>query len=489
MNFTIAKRREVCYNMSAMKNRIHLYVSRKNALTWLMALCLVGSAVARIVFPGLKGSGDTLSVWSQIVLPVAATLLYVLIVLINGKEMFYKTAIPVWLMAIYSGIWVSSNVSNSLICWMFWICLLFFCLLYTHITSGRLRFVWLLLPLLASPLAVILYYHKDLLVTDQQATLLKLLPDILALIGGIILVFAIRISPAGEYHPTWGDRSDGRKIRTLAPMAQITAYFQVERNTCSNLFEESFEISHIDRYIRQKRREGLTDFGITHVLLAAYVRGVAKYPQLNRFISGQKVYSRGNDIQYCMVIKKEMTVDSPDTSIKVHLTPYDTAVDVYNKLNAAVESVKATQELDSSLDGLIQYLNLIPSIVLKFVVWLLKLLDYFGMLPKFLLELSPFHGSLFFTSMGSLGIPPIYHHLYDFGNLPCFGAFGMKRRALEVQEDGTVVQKKYIDVKFVLDERICDGFYYATFFKHYRRLLAHPEVLDNPPEEVIADID
>jgi hypothetical protein len=42
-------------------------------------------------------------------------------------------------------------------------------------------------------------------------------------------------------------------------------------------------------------------------------------------------------------------------------------------------------------------------------------------------------------------------------------------------------------VKFVLDERICDGYYYATFFKHYRRLLAHPEVLDNPPEEVIKD--
>ena len=68
-----------------MEKRVNLYVSRKNVLTWLMALCLVGSAVARIVFPGLKGSGDTLSVWSQIVLPVASTLLYVLIVLINGK--------------------------------------------------------------------------------------------------------------------------------------------------------------------------------------------------------------------------------------------------------------------------------------------------------------------------------------------------------------------------------------------------------------------
>jgi len=190
-----------------------------------------------------------------------------------------------------------------------------------------------------------------------------------------------------------------------------------------------------------------------------------------------------------MVIKKEMTIDSPDTAIKVHLNRRDTAEDVYHKLNAAIESVKATQELDSSLDGLIAYLNLIPSVVLKFVVWLLKLLDYFGLLPKFLLELSPFHGSLFFTSMGSLGIPPIYHHLYDFGNLPVFGAFGCKRRALEVTEDGSVVQKKYIDVKFVLDERIVDGFYYATFFKYYRRLLAHPEVLDLPPEEVVKDID
>ena len=250
------------------------------------------------------------------------------------------------------------------------------------------------------------------------------------------------------------------------------------------LFEETY-----DRYIRQKRREGLTDFGITHVLLAAYVRGIAKYPQLNRFISGQKVFSRGDDIQYCMVIKKEMSVDSPDTSIKVHLNPRDTAEDVYHKLNAAVSRVKATQELDSNLDGLIMALNLVPGVFLKFTVWFLKLLDYFGMLPSFLTELSPFHGSLFFTSMGSLGIPPIYHHLYDFGNLPVFGAFGMKRRANELNNEGELVQRKYIDVKFVLDERIVDGYYYATFFKYYRRLLAHPEVLDNPPEEVVRDID
>jgi len=473
-----------------MKNRIHLYVSGKNALTWLMALCMLASAVARIVFPGLKGSGDTLQVWSQIVLPITATTLYALIALLDGQENFHKTAIPVWMMVAYSSLWISGHVESRMMVWLFWIALIFFGCLYTDITAGKKpKGVWLLLPIAAAPVAFILYFCKDGLLAGTLSSLLPFSADLLMLLGVMVLVLAVRIHPAGEYHPTWGDRKDGRRVRTLHPMAQITAYFQWERNICSNFFEESFEITNVDRYIRQKRREGLKDFGITHVLLAAYVRGVAKYPQLNRFINGQKVYSRGEDIQYCMVIKKEMSVDSPDTSIKVHLNPRDTAEDVYHKLNAAVTKVKATQELDSNLDGLIMALNLIPGVVLKFTVWLLKLLDYFGLLPSFLMELSPFHGSLFFTSMGSLGIPPIYHHLYDFGNLPVFGAFGMKRRANEINDEGEVVQKKYIDVKFVLDERIVDGYYYATFFKYYRRLLAHPEVLDNPPETVVQDID
>ena len=468
-----------------MKNRRHYYVSNKNVLTWLMALCMVCSVVTRILFVDGKG----IDLWSQIVLPITAAVLFALIALISGKEHFYKTAIPVWMISIYY-CFVFSGFSfgnfHTMIVVLYGIMMLFIAVMYTITTSGKIPATWLMLPLLPIPLAAQLYLQRTIFLSPDY---IVLLPDIL-MVGGVwIAILALRVHCDGQYHPTWGDRCDGRKIRSLAPMAQITAYFQVERNTCSNLFEESFEISHVERYIRQKRKEGLTDFGYTHVLLAAYVRGLCKYPQLNRFISGQKVYSRNEDIQYCMVVKKEMTLEAPDTSIKVHLNRRDTAEDVYNKLNAAIEEVKKSQELDSGIDNLIGMLNLIPGIVLKFAVWLLKLLDYFGLLPKFLLELSPFHGSLFFTSMGSLGIRPIYHHLYDFGNIPCFGAFGCKRRALEIQEDGSVVQKKYIDVKFVLDERIVDGYYYAAFFKHYRTILRHPEILDEVPTEIVNDID
>ena len=133
----------------AMENRISFYVSRKNPLTWLMTLCLVGSAVARVfVFSGMEGVG----VWSQIVLPIAATLLYVLIVLLNGKEMFYKTAIPVWMVALYSAIWINQNVSNRMIVWLFWIALIFFASLYTDITAGHGKRVFWLFFLHALPL-------------------------------------------------------------------------------------------------------------------------------------------------------------------------------------------------------------------------------------------------------------------------------------------------------------------------------------------------
>ena len=473
-----------------MEKRVHYYVSGKNPLTWLMAICMVCSAVARIVFPGVKGAGEALYVWCQILLPVTAALLFAAIALLSGKELLYKTAIPVWMMTIYACLWIRSNISSQMMVWLFWIALLFFAGTYTDILSGRSRtFFWLLAPVILSPLGFLCYFHRQSLLHRDWEALLPALSDALFLIGLFLILFTIRVHPQGEYHPTWGDRTDGRRLRTLDPMSQISPYLMVHRNESSNLASDSFEITSMDRYIRQKRRDGLVGFGPMHVLLAAYCRGVAKYPALNRFIAGQKIFTHGDDIIFNMTIKKEMSTDSPDTVIKLHLTPGETAESVYRKMNAAIEEVKNAPEADTSLDSLVEVFTMIPSIFLAGLVGLLKLLDYFGLLPRFLLELSPFHGSVYFTSMGSLGIPPIYHHLYDFGNLPVFLSFGMKRRTVEVQEDGTLVSKKFIDLKITTDERIVDGFYYAAFLKYFRRLVSHPELLDAPPAEIVKDID
>ena len=283
----------------------------------------------------------------------------------------------------------------------------------------------------------------------------------------------------------FGDRAEGRRIRTGNPIDRLSPYIMKTRNTSSNLIADTIEITPMERFIHQKRQEGLDDFGVIHVILAAYVRAVSQKPGINRFISGQKVFAR-NNIQVMLTVKKEMRANAPDTVIKVVFPPSATAREIYEIING---KIRQNKESESSFDSTAKILNYIPGLLLKFVMWLLNLLDYFGLVPKFLLDVSPFHGSLYITSMGSLGIPPIYHHLYDFGNVPVFCSFGAKQKRYALQADGTTVERKYIDYTFVTDERICDGFYYASAFKYIKSLLRDPWILDMPPQQVVADID
>ena len=134
-------------------------------------------------------------------------------------------------------------------------------------------------------------------------------------------------------------------------------------------------------------------------------------------------------------------------------------------------------------------LNFIPGLLLRWTIRFLRFLDYCGLLPKALANLSPFHASFFITSMGSLGIPPIVHHLYDFGNVPTFCAFGAKQREFRVNPAGSVYTYNYVEVTYNLDERICDGFYYASAFKYIKKMIEHPEALDERPAQVVEDID
>jgi hypothetical protein len=182
-----------------------------------------------------------------------------------------------------------------------------------------------------------------------------------------------------------------------------------------------------------------------------------------------------------------MSVNSAETAIKVIFDPRDTLFDVYNKLSTEVDKVK-NQELTNT-DDVADTLIKLPRLLLKFLIFILNIVDYFGKLPQMLLDASPFHGSLILTDLGSVGIPPVYHHLYNFGNLPLFLAFGAKRRTYEVQADGTAAEKKYVDYTLVLDERICDGFYFAQAFKYLKSFMRHPQQLEVPPETVVEDID
>jgi hypothetical protein len=435
-----------------MEKRTAYYVSRKSWLTWLAAVLLACSAISRIVFCG-KGA-DAATVWFQIVLPVLACLVYVLETFFWGEERFFRTTVPVVLLAVYFGLRISMmggiGARYTLLCW---IAFLTFAALYGVTVTGRLRNNWLQVILQAGALAFILYENRAAIRAGDWEKILPRLADMLLLLAGFIMVISMRVRLDNRYHPTWGDRYDGRRLRSIDPVSVVGGYIMPNRNGASIAMRDTVEITNIERYIREKRREGMTSFGFMHVFLAAYVRIVAKYPEVNRFYAGQRLYTRGDDIQFCMVVKTAMEADAPESIIKLHLKPGDTVNDIYEKFNKAVEEIK-NQPLDSSFDKTAKLISLIPGLVIKFMIWFFKLIDYFGLLPLNLLEVSPFHASIFFTSMGSLGVPPVIHHLYDFGNMPVFASFGCKRRANELDDAGNFVQRKYVDYTFNCDERI-----------------------------------
>lgn len=285
-----------------------------------------------------------------------------------------------------------------------------------------------------------------------------------------------------------GDRKDGYKIRTIDGMHKIMPFIMPQRCDACNTFAETLDVTESEKFVSEQLIAGMENFSMLHVIVAAYIRTISQHPALNRFVSGQRIYAR-NDIQVTMTVKKTMSLDSPDTCIKVWLEPTDTIFEVYNKFNKAIEDAKAAEENGNGFEKTMNTLASLPRPILSLAVKAINVLDYFGLLPQALLNVSPFHGSMIITSMGSLGIKPIYHHIYNFGNLPVFVSYGTKRREVSLDRKGNVVNKKVIDMKIVTDERICDGFQYAAGFKCWKKYIENPSLLTAPPETVKYDID
>lgn len=266
---------------------------------------------------------------------------------------------------------------------------------------------------------------------------------------------------------------------------KLMPYIMPTRNDSSNMFRGQADADNLDKYVQEKRQNGMPNFTQMHAILAAYVRLVSQRPGLNRFVSGQKIYAR-NNFEAMLCIKKEMKLNTPESVVSM-VYPLDaTAEQIYNITEDLI--AKAKNET-TNFDSLVKVLDYIPGFIKGLVLGIIRMLDYLGWLPNWLKKLSPFHGSLFITSMASLGLPPIYHHIYNFGNVPVFMAFGVPEKKRTLKLDGSIESKKVLNYTLVMDERICDGHYYASAFRVFNGLLRNPWQLDEAPKEIVEDVD
>jgi hypothetical protein len=280
------------------------------------------------------------------------------------------------------------------------------------------------------------------------------------------------------------DRYDGWRVRNVDAVFSVIPYFLRTRMDSQNFFEESINIDPIEDFIKQ-HKEDIPNLSIMHVFMAAMVRLISQRPHLNRFVIWNKIFAR-NHMNFSIAVKRSLCDEGEETLIKPSFQPEDTLEDVVRKvIKEQMDNQQVGQKNTS--DILSKILGYLPDFLLRTVVFILLHLDKVGLMPKLINKASPWHCSMFLTNIGSIGIESIYHHLYEFGTCSLFLAMGKKTRKHSLDKEGSLSPHKSIQIKFVLDERICDGYYYASSMRLLNKILSDPAILLTPPEKVFID--
>lgn len=278
-------------------------------------------------------------------------------------------------------------------------------------------------------------------------------------------------------------RSDGRKLKSISPFVKIIPYIMTRRSDAQLFNKQTIVTDTIDAYIKEKQEQGV-NLNYMHLFIAVYVRVLAQRPQLNRFVMNNRLYARSG-IYISMAVKRSLHDDGEETTVKFAFTGRESILEVVDLVNRVIVDNMPTGT-SNEVDKIAGRIMSLPNGLVKLLVGVLKGMDRHNILPRSIVEASPFHTSLFFTYLKSIKLDFIYHHLYDFGTTGIFVALG-KIKKMPIVEHNAVVVKKCCEIGYVLDERICDGLYFSNSFKLVQKYLENPYLLEEGLEEIVED--
>ena len=282
----------------------------------------------------------------------------------------------------------------------------------------------------------------------------------------------------------FGLRPDGKQVRDIDPIQRIMPHIMKHRHDSQNLTSYDVPCEPFDAFIKQELSEG-SSYNYMHIVIAGIVRLIALFPRINRFIMNGRIFSR-NSIQVSFVVKKGLSADAADTTVKIDFTGLETIAEVRDKVNQAILA-NSHMDANNGTDKLARLITFTPNFLISLLVGIIKFMDRHGMLPNAILKVSPFHTSAFVTNLKSIKGPSIFHHLYDFGTTGLFFAMG-KEAMVPVVNGKEIVVGKRMPMQIVTDERFCDGFYFVTALKKLRELWTNPALLKEPIEQLAEDV-
>ncbi len=249
-------------------------------------------------------------------------------------------------------------------------------------------------------------------------------------------------------------RPDGKLINKYSMHAYRTmlGYIMPTRNGSVVYFDSFVRAEKLLEYIEKARARH--DIGLIHCIMAAVTATSRRNPKMNTFISGLRLYQRNNWYVSFSMKRKKMDKEAKVSAVKLKLDETETFNDLVKRMNGDIDVERSDAETyaDKETGLLIKLPRPLLRIAVAFVRWV----DYYNLLPKSFIDGDAFYSTIVCANLGSLGMGAAFHHLYEWGNCPLFLMVG-KAEDRAVVEDGEVVVRKILHLRWSYDERIDDG--------------------------------
>ena len=278
-----------------------------------------------------------------------------------------------------------------------------------------------------------------------------------------------------------GDRCDGVRLKKLSGFRKMFPYMMRTRTESVIYHAQRLRIRDTLAWLDRTNAGREPKITFFQVVLAACVRTLALRPEANRFVAGRRIYQR-RTIDLSFVVKRELTEQAGETTVKISFDPRSTVAGVAERVNSIVRETR--QNKSSRDEGTADLVAKLPRCLARLAFRGVRSLDYFGRLPASFIKGDALYTSVFLANLGSIGLDTVLHHMYEWGNAAFFIVVGKRKKEPVANERGELEVQNILDMTISIDERITDGFYYANTIRLLAHLIENPGELEVPPDNL-----
>lgn len=281
----------------------------------------------------------------------------------------------------------------------------------------------------------------------------------------------------------FGDRRDARRVRDIDGLHNIMISLNPKRCDSNVYINHKIDVTELVKYVEnQNKKDKENKLTYFHAFSTAIAKLIYNRPLLNRYIVNGRFYDR-NEVSLSFVAKVKIEDNSEEVLSVIKVKPNDNINTIRDTIANQVKQIRSNKR--DITDDLVSKVGKTPKFIRNFIVWIVKQLDKYDLLPYSMVKDNIYYSSVLVSNLGSIDCGAIYHHLADFGTNSVIITIGKIHREPIVNENGEIEIRDVCDFGVNCDERIADGVYFAKSIKLFEYIISKPKLLEGDLNESV----